>query len=97
MNGRLIVTRTNRVGQIVTRTKHVELNVKAPLHGTTRPSLCVVGSNYWQLLSHRAAGKVMTNAHWIRQFIRTHPEYRYQQALTMPASPKAHSYILVQV
>ena len=40
--------------------------------------MSVVCSNYWQLLSHRAAGKVMTNAHWTRQFIRTHPEYRYE-------------------
>jgi hypothetical protein len=39
--------------------------------------MSVYPSNYWQLLSHRAAGKVMTNAHWTRQFIRTHPEYRY--------------------
>jgi hypothetical protein len=40
--------------------------------------MSVFPSNYWQLLSHRAAGKVMTNAHWTRQFIRTHPEYRYR-------------------
>jgi len=33
-------------------------------------------SNYWQLLSGRASGKLETNAHWIRQFIRTHPDYK---------------------
>ena len=38
--------------------------------------MLVFSSNYWQLMSQRAAGKLMTNAHWIRNFIRSHPEYR---------------------
>eukprot|EP00088_Acartia_fossae_P005017 TRINITY_DN12194_c0_g1_i2.p1 TRINITY_DN12194_c0_g1~~TRINITY_DN12194_c0_g1_i2.p1 ORF type:complete len:647 (-),score=161.02 TRINITY_DN12194_c0_g1_i2:122-2062(-) len=33
-------------------------------------------SNYWRLLSQRASGKLETNAHWIREFIRKHPEYK---------------------
>jgi len=33
-------------------------------------------SNYWQLLSQRASGKLHTNAHWMREFIRSHPSYR---------------------
>lgn len=38
-------------------------------------TMCTL-SNYWQLLSQRASGRLMTNARWIRQFIRAHPEYR---------------------
>jgi len=33
-------------------------------------------SNYWQLLSQRASGKLSTNAHWMREFIRSHPTYK---------------------
>lgn len=33
-------------------------------------------SNYWQLLSQRASGKLHTNAHWMREFIRKHPSYK---------------------
>jgi len=34
-------------------------------------------SNYWQLLSQRASGKLHTNAHWMRKFIREHPSYKH--------------------
>jgi len=34
-------------------------------------------SNYWQLLSQRASGKLKTNARWIRDYISKHPSYRY--------------------
>ena len=33
-------------------------------------------SNYWKLLSQRASGKVNTNAHWMREFILRHPDYK---------------------
>jgi len=38
-------------------------------------TMCTL-SNYWQLLSQRASGKLHTNAHWMRKFLRSHPSYR---------------------
>lgn len=38
-------------------------------------TMCTL-SNYWQLLSQRASGKLHTNAHWMRKFIREHASYR---------------------
>lgn len=38
-------------------------------------TMCTL-SNYWRLLSQRASGKLNTNARWIREFIRAHPDYK---------------------
>jgi len=38
-------------------------------------TMCTL-SNYWQLLSQRASGKLHTNAHWMRKFIREHASYK---------------------
>jgi len=38
-------------------------------------TMCTL-SNYWQLLSQRASGKLHTNARWMRDFIRSHPSYK---------------------
>jgi len=38
-------------------------------------TMCTL-SNYWRLLSQRASGKLDTNARWIREFIRAHPDYK---------------------
>jgi len=38
-------------------------------------TMCTL-SNYWKLLSQRASGKVNTNAHWMREFILRHPDYK---------------------
>ena len=35
---------------------------------------CTVGQ-YLKLISERASGKAMTTAHWIRNFVTSHPEY----------------------
>jgi len=38
-------------------------------------TMCTL-SNYWQLLSQRASGKLHTNAHWTRNFITNHQSYK---------------------
>jgi len=38
-------------------------------------TMCTL-SNYWQLLGQRASGKLHTNAHWMRKFIREHASYK---------------------
>jgi len=44
-------------------------------------TMCTL-SNYWQLLSQRASGKLSTNAHWMRKFIRGHPSYKMDSKVT---------------
>jgi len=38
-------------------------------------TMCTL-TNYWKLLSQRASGRVHTNAHWMRDFIRSHEDYQ---------------------
>jgi len=47
-------------------------------------TMCTL-SNYWQLLSQRASGKLSTNAHWMRKFIRGHPSYKMDSKVTEEA------------
>ena len=47
-------------------------------------TMCTL-SNYWQLLSQRASGKLITNAHWMRKFIRGHPSYKKDSKVTEEA------------
>lgn len=47
-------------------------------------TMCTL-SNYWQLLSQRASGKLHTNAHWMRKFLRAHPSYKMDSVVTEEA------------
>jgi len=47
-------------------------------------TMCTL-SNYWQLLSQRASGKLHTNAHWMRKFITSHPSYQQDSVVTEEA------------
>ena len=44
-----------------------------------------VCSNYWQLLSQRASGKLKTNARWIRDFVRAHSSYQQDSRVSEEA------------
>merc|ERR1719402_1127849 len=48
-------------------------------------TMCTL-SNYWQLLSQRASGKLHTNAHWMRKFIREHPSYKHDSRVPEDAN-----------
>merc|ERR1719336_532870 len=48
-------------------------------------TMCTL-SNYWQLLSQRASGKLKTNAHWMRKFIREHPSYKHDSRVPEDAN-----------
>jgi len=52
-------------------------------------TMCTL-SNYWQLLSQRASGKLHTNAHWMRKFIREHASYKHDSRV-----PEAANYDLM--
>ena len=47
-------------------------------------TMCTL-SNYWQLLSQRASGKLNTNAHWMKKFIRWYPSYKMDSKVTEEA------------
>lgn len=48
-------------------------------------TMCTL-SNYWKLLSQRASGKLHTNAHWMREFIRSHSSYKQDSKVTEEAT-----------
>jgi len=48
-------------------------------------TMCTL-SNYWQLLSQRASGKLHTNAHWMRNFVRDHPSYKHDSRVPEEAN-----------
>jgi len=48
-------------------------------------TMCTL-SNYWKLLSQRASGKLHTNAHWMREFIRSHSSYKQDSRVTEEAT-----------
>jgi len=48
-------------------------------------TMCTL-SNYWQLLSQRASGKLHTNAHWMRKFVREHPAYKHDSRVPEEAN-----------
>ena len=47
-------------------------------------TMCTL-SNYWQLLSQRASGKLKTNARWIRDFLRSHSSYKQDSVVSEEA------------
>jgi len=47
-------------------------------------TMCTL-SNYWQLLSQRASGKLKTNAQWIRDFLRSHSTYKHDSKVSEEA------------
>ena len=47
-------------------------------------TMCTL-SNYWQLLSQRASGKLKTNARWIRDFVRGHSSYKQDSRVSEEA------------
>merc|ERR1719410_2706259 len=47
-------------------------------------TMCTL-SNYWQLLSQRASGKLKTNARWIRDFLQGHSSYHQDSKVSEEA------------
>jgi len=47
-------------------------------------TMCTL-SNYWQLLSQRASGKLKTNARWIRDFLQGHSTYHQDSKVSEEA------------
>ena len=47
-------------------------------------TMCTL-SNYWQLLSQRASGKLKTNARWIRDFVTSHSSYNHDSVVSEEA------------
>ena len=47
-------------------------------------TMCTL-SNYWQLLSQRASGKLKTNARWTRDFVCAHPSYKQDSVVSEEA------------
>ncbi|XP_072029368.1 glutamate--cysteine ligase catalytic subunit-like [Amphiura filiformis] len=44
-------------------------------------TMCTL-QRYLKLISDRASGKLMTTAHWMREFVRDHPKYQYDSVVT---------------